>query len=94
MRKNKEDHVVRRYPRMNENCSMLVRTLNGHRVEGLVKTRLRLREAVAGAEVQGASGLIRFDEHGDRLQGVALSAVERAPDGRPIALARGWLGER
>ena len=38
MRQNKEDHVVRRYPRMNETCSMLVRTLNGQRVEGLVKT--------------------------------------------------------
>jgi hypothetical protein len=48
---------------------------------------------VAVAEVEGASGLIRFDAHGDRRQGVALSAVERGPDGRPIALVRGWLGE-
>ncbi|MEE8218569.1 MAG: ABC transporter substrate-binding protein, partial [Vicinamibacteria bacterium] len=60
--------------------------------ESLVGTRLRLRQAVAAAEVDGASGVIRFDAHGDRLQGVALSAVERGPDGRPIAVARGWLG--
>ena len=56
-------------------------------------TRLALRDAVAAAEVEGASGVIRFDHHGDRRQGVALSAVERGPDGRPIALVRGWLGE-
>jgi branched-chain amino acid transport system substrate-binding protein len=57
-------------------------------------TRIRLRDAVAASEVAGASGAIRFDAHGDRRQGVALSAVERAIDGRPIALAKGWLGER
>ena len=52
-----------------------------------------VRDAVAVAEVEGASGTIRFDEHGDRRQGVALSAVERDPEGRPVALSRGWLGE-
>ncbi len=56
-------------------------------------TRRLLRDAVAVAEVEGASGRIRFDEHGDRRQGVALSAVERDPEGRPVALSRGWLGE-
>jgi branched-chain amino acid transport system substrate-binding protein len=61
--------------------------------EGIVGTRRGLRDAVAVAEVAGASGMIRFDAHGDRRQGVALSAVERGPDGRPIALVRGWLGE-
>ena len=61
--------------------------------EGLVDTRRALRDAVAVAEVEGASGVIRFDDHGDRRQGVALSAVERGPDGRSIALVRGWLGE-
>jgi branched-chain amino acid transport system substrate-binding protein len=61
--------------------------------EGLAETRRRLRDAVAVTDVQGASGPIRFDEHGDRHQGVALSAVERGPDGRAIALVRGWLGE-
>jgi branched-chain amino acid transport system substrate-binding protein len=61
--------------------------------EGLARTRLRLRHAVAAAEVEGASGVIRFDAHGDRRQGVALSAVETGPDGRPVALVRGWLGE-
>jgi branched-chain amino acid transport system substrate-binding protein len=62
--------------------------------DGLPETRLRLREAVAATEVEGASGAIRFDAHGDRRQGVALSAVERGRDGRPVALVRGWLGER
>jgi branched-chain amino acid transport system substrate-binding protein len=61
--------------------------------EGLEETRLRLRNAVAAGEVEGASGVIRFDAHGDRRQGVALSAVESDPDGRPVALVRGWLGE-
>jgi branched-chain amino acid transport system substrate-binding protein len=60
----------------------------------LAETRHRLRDAVAGVETVGASGPIRFDAHGDRRQGVALSAVEPGPDGRPVALARGWLGER
>jgi branched-chain amino acid transport system substrate-binding protein len=61
---------------------------------GLAGTRRRLRDAVSAAEVDGASGIIRFDAHGDRRQGVALSAVESDPGGRPIALVRGWLGER
>jgi branched-chain amino acid transport system substrate-binding protein len=61
---------------------------------GLAETRRRLRDAVAEVETVGASGPIRFDGHGDRRQGVALSAVEPGPDGRPVALARGWLGER
>ncbi len=61
--------------------------------ENLDDTRRRLRDAVAAAEVEGASGVIRFDAHGDRRQGVALSAIERGPTGRPIALARKWLGE-
>mgnify|MGYP000231716732 CR=1 FL=1 len=63
-------------------------------LEDLVgETRHQLRDAVATAEVEGASGKIHFDAHGDRRQGVALSAVERGPGGRPIALVRGWLGE-
>ena len=61
--------------------------------EELDDTRRLLRDAVAAAEVEGASGVIRFDAHGDRRQGVALSAVERGPAGRPIALVRKWLGE-
>jgi branched-chain amino acid transport system substrate-binding protein len=62
--------------------------------DDLGATRLRLRDAVAATEVEGVSGAIRFDAHGDRRQGVALTAVERGIDGRPIALVRGWLGER
>jgi len=61
---------------------------------GLESTRARLRDAVAAVDIEGASGRIRFDAHGDRRLGVALSAVERRRDGPPVALARGWLGER
>jgi branched-chain amino acid transport system substrate-binding protein len=58
----------------------------------LVGTRRRLRDAVAGNEVDGATGRIRFDANGDRRQGVALYSVEKTPRG-PRALVRGWLGE-
>jgi branched-chain amino acid transport system substrate-binding protein len=60
---------------------------------GLPGTRRRLRDAVARNEVDGATGRIRFDDHGDRRQGVALYAVEKTPLGPPRALVRGWLGE-
>jgi ABC-type branched-subunit amino acid transport system substrate-binding protein len=60
---------------------------------GLAGTRRRLRDAVARSEVDGATGRIRFDARGDRLQGVALYAVEKPPFGPPRALVRGWLGE-
>jgi hypothetical protein len=43
--------------------------------------------------VDGATGKIRFDAHGDRRQGVALYSVEKTPLGPPRALVRGWLGE-
>jgi hypothetical protein len=43
--------------------------------------------------VDGATGRIRFDAHGDRRQGVALYSVEKASLGPPRALVRGWLGE-
>ena len=58
----------------------------------LAATRRRLRDAVARDEVDGVTGRIRFDAHGDRRQGVALYAVEKTPLG-PRALVRGWLGE-
>lgn len=57
--------------------------------EGLPATRSRLRDAVARARVPAATGLIRFDAHGDRQRGVALYAVDRGGWPRP----RGWLGE-
>jgi branched-chain amino acid transport system substrate-binding protein len=60
---------------------------------GIAATRRRLRDAVARGGVDGATGRIRFDAHGDRRQGVALYAVERTPLGPPRALVRGWLGE-
>ncbi len=59
---------------------------------GLAATRRRLRDAVARDEVDGVTGRIRFDAHGDRRQGVALYRVEKTPLG-PRALVRGWLGE-
>ncbi len=59
----------------------------------LMETRRRLRDAVSRNEVDGATGRIRFDAHGDRRQGVALYAVERTPVGAPRPLIRGWLGE-
>jgi branched-chain amino acid transport system substrate-binding protein len=61
--------------------------------EGLASTRRRLRDVVAGSEVDGVTGRIRFDDLGNRRQGVALYAVEPGPEGRPRALVRGWLGE-
>jgi len=60
---------------------------------GIAETRRRLRDAVARNEVDGATGRIRFDAHGDRKQGVALYSVEKTPPGPPRALVRGWLGE-
>ncbi len=58
----------------------------------LGRTRRRLREAVAGGQTEGFTGRVRFDDRGNRRQGVALYAVERTPLG-PRALVRGWLGE-
>ena len=59
----------------------------------LGETRRRLRDAVARSQVDGATGRIRFDAHGDRRQGVALYSVEKSPLGPPRSLVRGWLGE-
>jgi len=60
---------------------------------GLDETRRRLREAIARTDMKAATGRVRFDARGDRIQGVALYAVEATPQG-PRARARGWLGER
>jgi branched-chain amino acid transport system substrate-binding protein len=56
-------------------------------------TRRRLRRAIARTDLVAATGRVRFDARGDRIQGVALHAVEPTPQG-PRARARGWLGER
>ncbi len=61
--------------------------------QDLPRTRRRLRDLVARSQVEGITGRIRFDAHGDRPQGVALYEVEPRPDGPPHALVRGWLGE-
>lgn len=55
-------------------------------------TRRRLRDAVARIEATGVTGRIRFDERGNRRQGVALYSVEDSPRGAR-ALLHGWLGE-
>ncbi len=61
--------------------------------QDVAETRRRLRELVAGSEVEGVTGRVRFDERGNRRQGVALYAIEPTPLGPPRALVRGWLGE-
>ena len=60
---------------------------------GRDETRRRLRDAIARTDMSAATGRVRFDSHGDRIQGVALQAVERTPAG-PRTRPRGWLGER
>ena len=62
-------------------------------LSSVAETRRRLRDAVSRNEVDGATGRIRFDAHGDRRQGVALYSVEKTPLGSPRPLVRGWLGE-
>lgn len=57
------------------------------------ETRRRLRDAIARTDMRAVTGRVRFDAHGDRVQGVALEAVERTPHG-PRARPRGWLGQR
>jgi branched-chain amino acid transport system substrate-binding protein len=66
------------------------RALHG---EGLAETRRRLREVVARSETEGITGRVRFDERGNRRQGVVLYAVEPTPHGPPRSLVRGWLEE-
>jgi len=60
---------------------------------GRDQTRRRLRDAIARTDHEAATGRVRFDARGDRIQGVALYAVEPTPEG-PRPRARGWLGER
>ncbi len=60
---------------------------------GRDETRGRLRQAIARTDLAAATGRVRFDARGDRVQGVALQAVEPTPQG-PRARPRGWLGER
>jgi branched-chain amino acid transport system substrate-binding protein len=60
---------------------------------GLAETRRRLRDALAEADFRGETGRIRFDEHGDSRRGVAILAVEPAPDGRHVARLFARLGE-
>ena len=60
---------------------------------GREDTRRRLREAIARTDLRAATGRVRFDARGDRVQGVALYAVEPSPQG-PRTRPRGWLGER
>ncbi|HVQ25827.1 MAG TPA: hypothetical protein VMV01_11650, partial [Planctomycetota bacterium] len=74
-----------------------LRTLGPLRAEALEsgrdETRRRLRDAIARTELKATTGRVRFDAHGDRIQGVALQAVEATPEGMRVR-PRGWLGER
>jgi branched-chain amino acid transport system substrate-binding protein len=60
---------------------------------GRDETRRRLRDAIARTDMKATTGRVRFDPRGDRIQGVALQAVEPTPQG-PRARPRGWLGAR
>jgi len=74
-----------------------LRTLGPLRAEALEsgrdETRRRLRDAIARTDLKATTGRVRFDAHGDRIQGVALQAVESTPEGLRVR-PRGWLGER
>ena len=74
-----------------------LRTLGPLRAEALEsgrdETRVRLRDAIARTDLKATTGRVRFDAHGDRIQGVALQAVEATPEGMRVR-PRGWLGER
>jgi ABC-type branched-subunit amino acid transport system substrate-binding protein len=58
---------------------------------GLAATRDRVRAALAEVSFEGVAGRIRFDDHGDVLRGVAMTAVEPMP-GIPRRRPVGWLG--
>ena len=58
---------------------------------GLAATRDRVRAALADVSFEGMAGLIRFDDHGDVLRGVAMTAVEPMA-GLPRRRLVGWLG--
>jgi ABC-type branched-subunit amino acid transport system substrate-binding protein len=65
----------------------------GAQAAGRDETRRRLRDAIARTDMKAATGRVRFDARGDRIQGVALQAVEPTPEG-PRTRPRGWLGAR
>ncbi len=56
-------------------------------------TRARLQHALGRVEVEGLSGRLRFDAHGDVRRGVALMRVERR-QGRYVTSLERVLGER
>lgn len=58
----------------------------------LADTRRRLRDALAAADFAGVTGRVRFDRVGDRRTGLAVMAVEPAPDGTRRTRLRGWVG--
>jgi len=62
--------------------------------ELLTQTRERLRAALAASGLNGESGRIRFDEHGDGRRGVAIVEVVRRARGLYETSLHGWLGDR
>jgi ABC-type branched-subunit amino acid transport system substrate-binding protein len=59
---------------------------------GLSTTRLRLRDAVAAADFEGLTGLIRFDARGDRPTGMAVMAVVPQAGGGYETRVESWVG--
>lgn len=60
---------------------------------GLPATRARLRAALTAVELQGQSGRIRFDRHGDVRRGVAVMRVLREDDRGYVSRLERVLGE-
>ena len=58
---------------------------------GLGETRHLVRDALAETSLQGLTGRIRFDEHGDVVRGVAMIEVVPGAAG-PEHRLHGWLG--
>ena len=63
-----------------------------HLLAHLAETRARLRQALAGVEMAGVTGRIRFDEHGDGRRGVAIMRIDPVGEGHVSRLDR-WLGD-
>jgi branched-chain amino acid transport system substrate-binding protein len=61
---------------------------------GVVETRVRLRDAVAGADARGLTGRLRFDRVGDRRTGVAVLRVTGSADGATVTRLQGYVEGR
>ena len=57
-------------------------------VSGLAGARERLRQALVAVDVQGVTGAIRFDAHGDVRRGLAIIRIDPGPGGHVSRLYR------